>query len=51
MEGEAEGVAGREEVGARVDVGGYVVGGLGTEEGEELLDGGGEGRWGFGGWG
>lgn len=35
MEGEAEGVAFCEEVGARVQVGGYVVGGLGGEEGEE----------------
>ncbi len=35
MEGEAEGVAGCEEVGAGVQVGGYVVGGLGGEEGEE----------------
>ena len=35
VEGEAEGVAGGEEVGARVQVGGYVVRGLGGEEGEE----------------
>lgn len=35
MEGEAEGGACGEEVGARVDVGGDVVGGLGGEEGEE----------------
>lgn len=39
MEGEAQGVAGGEEVGARVQVGGYVVGGLGAEEGEEGADG------------
>lgn len=35
MEGEAEGVAGGEEVGSGVQVDGYVVGGLGGEEGEE----------------
>lgn len=35
MEGEAENVACCEEVGARVDVGGYVVGRLGGEEREE----------------
>lgn len=35
MEGETESVAGCEEVGSRVEVGGYVVGGLGGEEGEE----------------
>ncbi len=35
MEGEAEGVARGEEVGAGVQVGDYVVGGLGGEEGEE----------------
>lgn len=43
MEGEAERVAGGEEVGAGVDMRGYVVGGLGAEEGEEGTDGGGEG--------
>lgn len=35
MEGQAERVALGEEVGARVQVGGYVVRGLGGEEGEE----------------
>jgi len=35
VEGEAEGVARGEEVGAGVQVGDYVVGGLGGEEGEE----------------
>ncbi len=35
VEGQAEGVAGREQVGARVQVRGYVVRGLGGEEGEE----------------
>ena len=35
MEGEPERVAGREQVGACVQVGGDVVGGLGGEEGEE----------------
>lgn len=35
MEGEAEGVALGEEVGAGVEVGEDVVGGLGGEEGEE----------------
>ena len=35
MEGEAERVALCEEVRARVQVGGYVVGGLGGEEGKE----------------
>ena len=36
MEGEAEHVAHCEEVGAGVDVGEDVVGGLGGEEGEEI---------------
>lgn len=36
VEGEAEGVAGGEEVGAGVEVGAYVVRGLGGEEGEEV---------------
>ena len=36
MEGEAECVAVGEEVGAGVDVGEDVVGGLGGEEGEEI---------------
>lgn len=40
MEGEAERVAVGEEVGARVQVCGYVVGGLGGEEGEEGWGGG-----------
>ena len=35
MEGQAQGVAGGEEVGPRVQVRRYVVGGLGGEEGEE----------------
>lgn len=35
VEGQAEGVARGEEVGAGVQVGDYVVGGLGGEEGEE----------------
>lgn len=36
MEGEAQGVTGCEEVGPRVQVRRYVVGGLGGEEGEEF---------------
>ena len=42
VEGEAERVAGGEEVGEAVDVRGYVVRGLGGEVGEEVLDGFGE---------
>lgn len=49
MEGEAEGVAGGDEVGESVDVGGYVVRVLGVEGGEEGLQGFGEDEWG-GGW-
>ena len=49
MEREAERVAGGEQVRAGVDMGGYVVGGLGAEEREEGADGGGEGGcWGGG---
>lgn len=43
FEGQTHEVALRYEVGACVDMGGYVVGGLGAEEGKELFDGGGEG--------
>jgi len=41
-EGQADLVAGLDEVGAAVDVDGDVVGWLGGEEGEEVLDGGGD---------
>lgn len=43
QEGQAHAVAGGDEVRAAVEVHGDVVGGLGAEEREELLDGGGEG--------
>lgn len=42
MEGQADEVAGREEVGEAVDVGGDVVGALGVQGWEEGLDGFGE---------
>ncbi len=45
MEGQADYVARCYEVGTGVDMGGYVVGGLGEEEWEELFDGIGEGFW------